>query len=70
MSQQHRHTIIAVATVRFERLPAAAVCMVIVARVMGERENDGNEEVHAFAVKPVKELIVNPNKSETSKTGE
>lgn len=31
---------------------------------------DGHEEVHAFAVKPVKELLVDPEKSETSKTGE
>ena len=31
---------------------------------------DGHEEVHAFAVKPVKELMVDAGKSETSKTGE
>lgn len=31
---------------------------------------DGRAEVHAFAVKPVKELVVDPEKSETSKTGE
>lgn len=34
------------------------------------KTTDGQEEVHAFAVKPVKELIVDPEKSVTSKTGE